>query len=178
MTRQLLAGLLIFAAASCNAPETESAALSDTTSQVNLAAHDYGVKASYSTDFAVGDHKHGDLIVKLWKDFDANTFENGSAYFADSVMAIFPGYRAQLSRDSMIAMAKSERARMDSVHTSIDAIVPLKASNKNETVVAIWGEEHAYIKGKKQRRDLHEVWGVNENGKVAWVKQYTHAVAE
>jgi hypothetical protein len=177
MTRQLLAGMLLLAA-SCNAPETESTALPDNTSQVNVAAHDYGVTASYSTDFAVGDHKHGDLIVKLWKDFDANTFENGSAYFADSVMAIFPGYRALLSRDSMIAMAKLERDPMDSVRTSIDAIVPLKASNKNETVVAIWGEEHAYIKGKKQRRDIHEVWGVNENGKVTWMKQYTHAVAE
>lgn len=177
MTRQLLAGLLIFAA-SCNAPETDKIAIADTAAQASSAAHDYGVTASYSTDFSVGDHKHGDLVVKLWKDFDANTFENGDAYFADSVMAIFPGYRAQLSRDSMIAMAKLERGRMDSVRTTIDAIVPLKASNKNETVVAIWGEEHAYIKGKKQRRDLHEVWGVNENGKVTWMKQYTHAVNE
>jgi hypothetical protein len=93
-------------------------------------------------------------------------------------MAIFPGYRALLSRDSMIAMTKLERGRMDSLRTSIDAIVPLKASNKNETVVAIWGEEHAYIKGKKQRRDIHEVWGINENGKVTWMKQYTHDIAE
>lgn len=177
MTRQLLAALLLLAA-SCNAPETEKAATTDTTAAASASAHDYGITASYSTDFAVGDHKHGDMVIKLWKYFDDNTFDKGSDYFADSVTAMFPGWHSRVSRDTLMAQAKAERARMDSVHTSIDAIVPLKASNKNETVVAIWGEEHAYIKGKKQRRDLHEVWGIDENGKVIWMKQYTHAVPE
>ena len=139
-------------------------------------AHDYRVTASYSTDFTVGDHKHGDMIIQLWKHFDDNTFDQASAYFADSVNAMFPGWHSKVSRDTLIAQAKAERASMDSVHTSLDAIVPLKASNKNETVVAIWGEELAYVKGKKQRRDIHEVWGVDDKGKVIWMKQYTHAV--
>jgi hypothetical protein len=174
MTRHLLAGILLLAA-SCNAPSTESAALSDTAAKAS-AAHDYGVTASYSTDFSIGDVKYGDMIVKLWKDFDANTLDNSRSVFADTVQSMFPGFHIRASLDSTMAMAKADRAMMDSVTTTIDAIVPLKASNKNETVVCIWGKEHAWVKGKEQSRDLHEVWGINENGKVTWLKQYTHAL--
>lgn len=176
MKIQLFAALLLTAAVACNAPKTEPATPADAPEAPAAPAHDYGVKASYSTDFSISDPKYGDLVIKLWKDFDDNTLDNSASNLADSVMNMFPGYHAMLSRDSMLAMAKAERSAYDSMHTSIDAIVPLKASGKNETVVAIWGEEHAYAKGKKTRRDLHEVWGINENGKVTWMKQYTHAV--
>jgi hypothetical protein len=92
--------------------------------------------------------------------------------FADSVYQDMPGYEGTMSRDSVMTSVKAFRATLTSCVTEIDAIVPLKASNKEESVVCIWGKETAEMKGKKMVRDINEVWGFNKDGKVTWIKQY------
>jgi hypothetical protein len=168
--KQFLSCLLALCMLACSAPSTEPSAA---VPEEPKAPHDYGITASYSTDFSLGDVANGDAVIKLWKYFDENNFADASL-FADSVVMMFPMYTAKMSRDSVIAMASAERGTMDSCVTTVDAIVPLKASNKDEHVVCIWGRENAVIKGQKRTRDLHEVWGFNKEGKVAWMKQYVH----
>jgi hypothetical protein len=166
---KLLTAAIILLAISCNTPSNEAQPAPAAEAKT---PHDYGMKASYSTDFSLGSEALGDSVIKLWKDFDANTLS--ASMFADSVTAMFPGFTAKVARDSMLAMTKAERGAMDSCTTTLDALVPLKASNKEESVVCIWGVEKSVIKGKKQSRDLHEVWGFNNDGKVIWIKQYVN----
>jgi hypothetical protein len=49
------------------------------------APHQYATKASYSSSFEIGDPKQGDIVIELWKQFDANTLDQGLNYFADTV---------------------------------------------------------------------------------------------
>lgn len=169
--KKIVSACLVLAAMGCSAPAEEPAAAVATPQ--STAPHDYGMKASYSSDFTIGNTAHGDAVVKLWKMYDENNFSDPSM-FADSVTVIFPGYRATLHRDSLVAMVSAERSAMDSCHSELDAIVPLKPGNKNESVVCIWGTENTVIKGTRKQRDLQEVWGFNEEGKVTWMKQYVH----
>jgi hypothetical protein len=157
-------------ALSCNTPSNEAAKTE--AAPAAPAAHDYGVKASYSTDFAIADAALGDKVVALWKHFDNNTMDSTVSMFADSIYQDMPGFMGTMSRDSAMASVKAYRATLTSCVTEIDALVPLKASNKEESVVCIWGKETTEAGGKKHVRDINEVWGFNKDGKVTWIKQY------
>jgi hypothetical protein len=156
--------------AACNTPSNEATPAAAAAEAP--AKHDYGVKASYSTDFTIADAALGDKVVALWKHFDANTLDSVASYFADSVYQEMPGYKGKMSRDSALAAAKAFRASLSSCVSTIDALVPLKASDKEESVVCIWGVETTEAGGKKMVRDISEAWGFNKDGKVAWIKQY------
>jgi hypothetical protein len=59
------------------------------------------------------------------------------------------------------------------VNSSIHAIVPLKSTDKNEDWVAVWGTENRTDKkGKKETTELHEIWKINSDGKIALMYQY------
>lgn len=167
---KLLTAAIVLMAISCNTPSNEAA--KPETAPAAAAAHDYGVKASYSTDFAIGDAALGDKVVALWRYFDNNTLDSAASYFADSLYQDMPGFKGTMSRDSAMAGVKAYRASLTSSVTTIDALVPLKASNKEESVVCIWGVETTEAGGKKMLRDIQEVWGFNKDGKVTWIKQY------
>jgi hypothetical protein len=165
--KKILATALVLLAIACNMSSKETPK-----TEVTTAKHDYGATAAYSSDFGLGDPALGNKVVALWKDFDANTLDSVGSYFADSVYQEMPGYMGMMSRDSATAMAKAYRKQLTTCNTQIDAIIPVKASEKDESLVCIWGRETAEAGGKKMLRDIHEVWGFNKDGKVTWIKQY------
>ncbi len=63
---------------------------------------------------------------------------------------------------------------MTSAKSTIHAQVPLKSTDKNEDWVAIWGTEtDTWADGKVETRDLHEIWQINKDGKVAVMRQFS-----
>jgi len=172
MTKLVLIAMVTLAV-SCNTPSNEPATVVSDTAASVTAKHDYGVKFAYSGDLGIGDVSLADKVVNLWKHFDANTLDSVKSYFADSVSVHFTGMEVtKFSRDSLFTMVKAERGAMSSCVTEFDAIVPLKANDKGENVVSVWGVETATIKGKKIVRDLNEIWAFNKDGKIDFLKQY------
>jgi hypothetical protein len=52
--------------------------------------------------------------------------------------------------------------------------MPLRSVDKNEDWVALWGTEtDTFADGKIQKRDIHEIWRINKDGKVDFMKQFT-----
>ena len=169
MTRLLFIALIALAA-SCNTPSNEPAKVAEETAAP--VKHDYGVKFKYSSDVGFGDVTYADKVVSLWKHFDANTLDSVKSYFADSVESDLPGFNGKFSRDSMMTMVKADRARLSSCVSEFEAIVPLKASDKDENVLSVWGNETVTAKGKKSSRDINEIWVFNKDGKVSFIRQY------
>jgi hypothetical protein len=169
MTKLSTAALLVFVLA-CNTPSNEVIPVAEKPADVKK--HDYGVKFSYSSDFSLGDPALADKVISMWKHYDANTIDSTRSSFADSVFSDMPGYAAKLQADTMIKEIKVSRAEYSACTTSFDAILTTKAEGKDETVVLIWGVETATKAGKTSKRDLHEVWGFNKDGKVTWIKQF------
>ena len=167
---KLTAFALLLSVMACNTPSNEVIPVAEKPTETKK--HDYGVKFSYSADLGLGDPALGDKVVAMWKHYDANTIDSTRSYFADSVFSDMPGYAAKLQVDTMIREIKASRGQFSAVNTSFDAIISTKAEGKDETVVRIWGVETATQKGKTTKRDLHELWGFNKDGKVTWIKQY------
>jgi hypothetical protein len=77
------------------------------------------------------------------------------------------------SRDSIIAGIQQYRDMFASVNSSVDAIVALKSTDKNEEWVSVWGKEVSKDKaGKSDSVYLQESWRFNKEGKVDMMLQH------
>lgn len=139
---------------------------------------DYPYKANYSSDFSMGNSQNSKIVLDLWKDWDDNAFDRHD-YMADTVVMYFPDGSMVRGKDSAMAGAKRYRGSMSGASSSVDAWMPLKSIDRNENWVAIWGTEtDTFADGKTEKRDLHEIWRINKDGKVDFMKQFASAHAE
>ena len=137
----------------------------------------YPYTANYSSDFKIGNPAYSKMILELWKDWDDNAFDRHD-YFADTVVMFLPDGSVVKGKDSCLAGAKRYRGAMSTATSTLDAWTPLKSVDRNEDWVAVWGAEtDTYPDGKKDTRDLHEIWRINKNGKVDFMKQFASAPA-
>jgi len=134
--------------------------------------------ATYSSSFAIGDAKHSKMILELWKDWDDNAFDRHD-YFADTAMMKLPDGHVIKGEAAILEGAKKERGGFTSATSTLDAWIPLKSLDKNEDWVAIWGrEEDVLPDGKNQKRELHEIWRINKDGKVDYMEQWAATPAD
>lgn len=134
---------------------------------------DYPYTANYSSNFVIGNPAHAKMILDLWKDWDDNAFDRHD-YMADTVVMFFPDGTMAKGKQQTMDGAKKYRGGMASAKSSIDAWMPLKSTDKNEDWVAVWGSEtDTWADGKTETRDIHEIWRINKDGKVDWMKQFT-----
>ncbi|MEO7835397.1 MAG: hypothetical protein ABIR50_08755 [Ginsengibacter sp.] len=133
----------------------------------------YPYSASYSSDFKIGNPADAKKILELWKDFDNNTFD-AHDYFADTAVMYFSDGTMAKGAESIMTGAKQFRSSMSSVTSTLDAWVPLKSVDRNQNWVAVWGTEvDTSPDGKMEKRDIHEIWRFNKDGKVDFMKQFS-----
>ena len=174
--------VLLFASigllAACNNGTKEDvssmAPAKDSTGAASTENLSYAYTAGYSSKFAIGDPKHAQLILGLWKDWEDGNLLNSKDKFADSVtLYLAGGEMMQGPRDSVIAMSQKFRDGMSSVKNRVDAFTALKSTDKNESWVAVWGmETDTDKKGKVDSTSLHEVWRINSDGKANLLYQF------
>jgi hypothetical protein len=133
-----------------------------------------GYEATYSKSFEMGEAKHAEAVLALWKDFDNGNLEPSKALFADSVrFLISDGSIIAGTRDSAIASVQAWRNTLSSVKSSVDAILPVRSTDKNENWVSIWGKEISTSKkGKTDSVYLQESWRFNKDGKIDLMLQH------
>jgi hypothetical protein len=135
-------------------------------------------KATYSSDLKIGKAAYAKMILELWKDWDDNNFDRHD-YFADSLVMIFPDGSVTKGKAANMEAAKKYRGGFTSVKSIIHAWVPLTSTDRKEDVVCIWGlEEVTTPDGKVEKRDLHEVWWFNKDGKITMLRQWAAKFGE
>ena len=130
--------------------------------------------ALYSSKFEIGDPALAMQVLNAWKIYDDNTFDQSSLDFiADTVHAEMEGGVNIKGKDSFVNAIKSYRGSLSSAKSTVIAYVSLKSTDKNETVVAIWGSEaDGKSDGSTKIVDLHEVWVFSAARKVVFFKQF------
>jgi hypothetical protein len=134
----------------------------------------YAYTADYSSKWEVGNAKNAQLIMDLWKDWEMGDLSKSKDKFADTVnLYLADGSHMWGSRDSIIAQSQRFRDHYTSAKNKVDAFVPLKSVDKNESWVAVWGmETDTDKKGKVDSTNLHEVWRINKDGKADLLYQF------
>jgi len=134
--------------------------------------------ANYSSNFQIGDPANSKMILELWKDYDDNAFDRHD-YFADTAVMFFPDGSMVRGKDSIIAGAKRFRGALTSATSTLNAWVPLKSVDRDENWVAVWGTETDVTPdGKTNKTDIHEIWRINKDGKVDFMKQFASKPVE
>ena len=165
---------MIIALYACNSDkksETTEVTSNDSTKM------DYAYKATYSSDFEMGNPKYAEAVLKLWKDWDNGDLSPSKDMFADSV-EIYPrdGSRMVGPRDSIVAGAQQFRNSFTKVESVVHAFFPVRAKDKDEDWLCIWGTEYSTDKaGKIDSVNLQEIWRFNKQGKINLMAQHGQA---
>ncbi len=170
--------LFLFTAAAfaaCNS-SNDAKVESMTTSADSTDNVTYPYEIGYSSKFEIGDAQQSKMILELWKDFDSGDVSKHKEYFADSVQMLFPdGSSMHNVKDSIIAETNTYRAMYSSVTSRVDAIIPVKSTDKGENWVCVWGTEIHTLKGKTDSTNLHEAWRFDKDGKIDFMMQYARS---
>jgi hypothetical protein len=138
-----------------------------------MSSTDLPYTASYSSNFAIGNAAHSKIILDLWKDWDDNAFDRHD-YFADTATMILPDGEVLKGKATITEGAKTVRGGLTSAKSTLDAWIPLRSVDRNEDWVAVWGhEEDVHSDGKTEKRELHEIWRINKDGKIDYMQQWT-----
>ncbi len=128
--------------------------------------------ARYSSNFVMGNPAYTTMVVDMWKDWDDNAFERHD-YFADSLMVVLSDGEVMRGKTASMQGAKQFRSSLKSSNSTIETMLPFRSADRNEDWVAIWGTEtNTWPDGKVEKRDIHELWRFNKEGKVDMMRQF------
>jgi len=178
--KKLLVAFSITMLAACSDQKTESmkSGTDSTASTTAMADVTYPYQINYSSKFEVADPKYAQTILTLWKDWDNGDLSAHKDMFADSVeMHFADGSTMHSVRDSIVAGAQGVRNMFTSAVSSVNAVMSVKSTDKNENWALIWGKEIDKDKnGKIDSFYLQETWRFNKDGKTDLLYQFRQAI--
>jgi hypothetical protein len=173
----IVASVALFAA--CNSKKTEKDEPVKTGGEQTGQIINSPFPVGYSSNFTMGDPKHAEAILTLWKDWDAGNLSAHKEIFADTLeMHFADGMMMKNARDSVLAGGQQYRNSFASSVSSVDAVMAVKSVDKNENWALIWGKEiDKDLKGKVDSFYLQETWRFNKDGKADLMYQFKAAGA-
>lgn len=155
------------AATSDSMPSTSSVAMKDIMSPYPV---------DYSSKFVMDDPKNAESVLSLWKAWDDGDLSKAKDIFADTVELHFAnGFMVKGTRDSIIAGGQKERSSLQSSRSTVDAVMAVKSTDKNEHWALIWGMSRDTKNGKTDSSHLQETWRFDDAGKANFMLQYKQA---
>jgi len=131
----------------------------------------------YSSSFKMGNPEYSAMILQgSWKDWENNSLDNMKNWVADTVVVFHSDNSIVKGADSLMARWKRGRAKYASVIDTIDAVIPVFSTDKNENWVLVWAREiNTKIDGTKDTAAVMETWRINKDGKADMLLQYDRA---
>lgn len=172
----LIASLALFAA--CNSKNNEPAKSDSNGATTQMKDINSPYPINYSSKFVMDDPKNAETLLNLWKAWDDGDLSKAKDMFADTVEMHFSnGTMLRVSRDSLLAEGQRERSAMESAKSSVDAIMAVKSTDKNEHWATIWGMDRSTTKGKTDSSHVQETWRFDSTGRANLMYQFKAAGA-
>src|SRR3981081_3261925 len=111
----------------------------------------YPYRAIYSSDLAMQSNPdNAKRVLTVWKMYENKAMDSMKSYYADTVTYDDAnGNHFQGSPEGLLAIAKEEMAKLDSLRFDISMWESVHANDKNEDWVNIWCKERSYPKNGK-----------------------------
>jgi len=134
----------------------------------------YPYKAIYSSDLSMSsDPKIAQRVLTVWRMYENKQIDAMKSYYADTVTYDDAnGNHFYGPAKGLLAIAKKEMEKLDSLRFDISMWESVHANDKNEDWVNIWCKERSYPKaGKPDTAMMYEKWMI-KNGRVYSFNQY------
>jgi hypothetical protein len=140
----------------------------------NNSAVTLPMPVTYSSSFEMGDPKYSAMIVQgSWKDWVDNNMDNMRSWVADTLVAYQSNNIVARGPDSLAAQWKRERATYTTASDSINAVMSVHSTDKNENWVLVWATAYdTKANGTKDTVAVMETWRINKDGKADLLFQY------
>jgi len=173
----IVASVVLFAA--CDSKKTEKAEPAKTGGEQTGQTINSPYPVMYSSNFTMGDPKHAEVILTLWKDWDNGNLSAHKEMFADSLELHFAdGSMMHNLRDSVLAGGQQFRNTLASAVSEVHAVMATKSVDKDQSWALVWGKEIDKDKqGKVDSFYLQETWRFNKDGKADLMYQFRAAGA-
>lgn len=132
---------------------------------------------TYSSSFKMGNPEYSAMILQgSWKDWENNTMDNMKSWIADTIVAFHSDNSMVRGADSLQARWKRSREKYTSIADTIEAVIPVYSTDKNENWVLVWAREiNTKADGTKDSAAVMESWRINKDGKADFLLQYDRA---
>jgi hypothetical protein len=169
----LLISMAALVLAACNNEKTET----PKTDNTGISLTNLSMPVTYSSSFKLGNPNYAATIVQgSWKDWQDNTMDNMKNWIADTIVAFHSDNSMVRGADSLVANWKRGRANYSSVVDSINAVVPLYSTDKNQDWVLVWATEYnTRTDGTIDTAAVMETWRFNKDGKADLLLQFDRA---
>lgn len=129
-------------------------------------------KPLYSTQFTPGNPANSRLVMSLWKSFEDKDFNRDDA-FADSLAVQTPNGMMIHGKDSVLQMYRKARESYTTFTLQPEAWMSMRSTDRNEDWVLVWGVANiAGADGVKKEILTHQLWRINKDGKVDFIREY------
>ena len=127
-------------------------------------------KVEYSSSFKVASHDLSKMILELYKGYEGNDFSKES-WFADTVIALLPNGQLVSGKVEVLRVFKEDRQNAGNAKFTMDAVIPLTSTDRNENWVALWGSTET----SQGKSDFQAIWRINKDKKVDYIRFYNAA---
>jgi hypothetical protein len=134
----------------------------------------YPYKATYSSDLSMQSNPEiAKKVLTVWKMYENKQMDSMQSYYADTVTYDDAnGNHFHGASAGLLALAKKEMEKLDSLRFDISSWESIHSNDKNEDWVNIWCAERSYPKnGMPDTTLMYEQWKVKD-GKVYYFNQY------
>lgn len=166
--------------ASCNTKKTgaDETTAPGTGPSVQLKDINSPYPVNYSSKFVMDGPKNAESLLGIWKAWDDGDLFKVKHLFADTIEIHFSdGSMVRGARDTVLAMGQKERSAIESARSSVDAIMALKSTDKNEHWATIWGMDRSTVKGKTDSSNVQETCRFDSTGRLNLMFQFRAAGA-
>ena len=168
--RKIFAIVFAVSLFACNdsTQKTESATTENADAKTSTPANMYGFTPTYSASFVMDSPTNAETVLALWKEWKDGDLSNSRSHFADSLsLFLADGTRMSGPTDSIMKNMQNYRSSFKGMEVIVNAILPVKSTDKDEHWVSVWGVEmQTDMKGKTDTISLQETWRFNKAGKV------------
>lgn len=141
------------------------------------AAQDKNKNQAYPIlqNLSFGNDSYSGIVLKVWKDFETNAYNNSAAFFADDVVSYSAHGNVYNGKQNIFKRANEYRNSLSAVKFQILACTTLKSpSDPDHEIVMIWAERNYTNKdGSIVKTNGQEAWYFNKQGKIDKVFQFS-----
>lgn len=133
----------------------------------------YPYTAEYSAQFVPGTPAHARPVLELWKAWEADDLDRQAVALADTIMIDLADGQTARGKDSVLSVLRRNRGALTASKATVEAWLPFKSIDRDESWVAVWArEEAADQNGKASVTRYHELWRINRDGKIDYLRRY------